>query len=94
MDDLSHFFLFAKKLIYSKWWSVFLTEVAVLNIENFEECILFGFLETDSVIQGLNHCILLDKYYVHYSRLFTDNKLDFYQYQVMLKQRLAIEKSI
>ena len=59
---------------FFKLWSV-LTEVYVLNTENVEECIFFGFPETDYVIHELNYYISLAKYYVYYSRFSADNKV-------------------
>ena len=98
VDDLVHFFVHCDKINYFwntffKWWST-TTGINVLNIENFEECILFGFPENDNIFQVLNYCILLAKYYIYCNRLFANNRLDMYQYQVILKQRLAIEKYI
>ena len=97
-DNISHFFIDCEKVnifwsSFFKWWNN-ASETTIMDIEHFEECILFGFPETNEIFMVLNYCILLAKFYIYRSRIFENNKIDLYQYLVILKNRLSIEKYI
>ena len=95
-DTIIHFFLHCNKVndlwnYFFNWWNN-ICEFKIIN--PIEECIIFGFQGKGTVIEVLNYCILLCKYYIYKQRLYGDNKLDLYEFLVQLKYKLKIEKTI
>ncbi len=60
----------------------------------FEECALFGYPVEEDIIQILNYCVLLAKYFIYTNKLNGKNTFDLYWYLVLLKKKIYIEKTI
>ena len=94
-DTIEHFFLECQSVkefwnfLFNWWETVTNTELDVIKEE-----LLFGFVQSSDYYKVLNYCVLLAKSYIHRQRLFHNNKLSLYQYQVELKQKIQIEKYI
>ncbi len=46
------------------------------------------------VIEVLNYCVLLAKYYIYIQRLYNNKKLDLFAYMSQLKYAMEIESKI
>ncbi len=72
--------------------------IEIKNSSVLHECILFGFPnfnpEEKEKLHVLNYCILYTKYYIYIQRLFQNNSLDIYAYQMQIKAALEIEFKI
>ena len=98
VDDIQHFLLYCDRVVdfwqsFFKWWNR-VSKIVILDESELEECILFGFPNSDDDTIALNYCILCAKYYVYIQRLVNENRIDFYEFLVQLKFKLSIEKSI
>ena len=97
IDTLRHFFLFCPKVVnfwnsFFKWWNN-LGDIVLLDIP--DECILFGYQwENDDLFKVLNFCILNAKHYIHKQKLFNNNNFDLYDFLIILKFKLQLEKSV
>ncbi len=98
VDNLIHFFIYCENTkqfwtSFYKWW----TNISEFNIERneiFEECTLFCYPDEEDIIQILNYCMLLAKYFIYTNKLNSNNTPDLYSYFVLLKRKLYIEKTI
>ena len=98
-DDISHFFLFCPKVnefwnVFFNWWNTLGDIQIQYDCESLEESILFGFQAEGDILNVLNFCILLAKYYIYKQRIHNNNSIDFYQYLVQLKYKLKLEQTI
>ena len=99
IDDLRHFFIFCEKSnqfwnSFFNWWNS-LGDIKISDdCDSLEECVLFGFQIEGGIFSVLNYCILLAKNYIYNQRLHNDNDIDFYQYLIILRYKLKIEKNI
>lgn len=97
-DNIPHFFIWCENA--SKFWRSFFrwwirtTEINISDDDIFDECILFGYPGEDNMITVLNYCVILAKYYIYIKKLKDTNNLDLYEFLVMLKGKLLLEKTI
>ena len=96
VDDLQHFFLYCHNVhkfwvsLY-KWWNR--TSGIIINNETeIEECILFGYPGEEDIVKVLNYVIIQAKYYIYIQRLCAENNIDFYDFLMILQQKLRIKK--
>ena len=95
-DNLLHYFLYCQNTdlfwkCFFNWWH----GITGINIcETMDEHILFGYPGTSDVEKILNYCVLLAKWFIYCKKLNGKNNLDLYEYLIMLKERLQIEKMI
>ena len=92
IDDLLHFFLYCSNVhtfwvSLFKWWNR-TSGVSIQDESEIEECILFGFPTEIDIINVLNFIVLHAKYYVYIQRLYNDNKIDFFEFLIVLKYKL------
>ncbi len=98
-DDIQHFFIYCENIkvfwkCFINWWNrIDLVDLNSFS-EDIEECIIFGFPYVHDIIKELNYCILIAKYYIYIQRLCNQNKIDFYIFQTMLKNKLLIYECI
>ncbi len=55
---------------------------------------VFGYPGEEEIIQILNYCVLLAKYFIYTNKLNGNNTLDLYSYLVLLMRKIYIEKII
>jgi hypothetical protein len=97
-DTLLHFFMDCNKVdrfwhAFFPWWNI--ANDGKQNIfQTTEMNILFGYTELGEIYPVLNFCLLLAKFYIYTKRLYGNNRLDLYEYLVILKNKLTIEKLI
>ncbi len=101
-DTIQHFLIFCRKAklfwtSWIKWWKCItginfnmLTD-SIVDDET-AECFLFGHPGDNDIVYVTNYCILVAKYHVYIQKLLNDNHIEFYNYLVLLKQKLYIEK--
>ncbi len=78
---------------FYKWWkNIF--EFNIGRNDIFEECTLYGYPGEEDIIQILNYCVLLAKYFIYTNKLNDNNTLDLYSYLVLLKRKIYFEKTI
>ena len=98
-DDIPHFLLKCKNiehfwLFFFNWWKN-LTNIDIINnVNELEECIIFGFPTTNDIVLALNYCILHAKHYIYIQKLLENNNPELYVFQIKLKQALDIEYEI
>ncbi len=89
VDDLIHFFIYSKNT--KQFWTSFykwLNNISEFNIGRnhiLKECTLFGYPGEEDIIQILNYCVLLAKYFIFSNKLNGNNTVDLYSYLVLLK---------
>ena len=98
VDDLLHFFFFFEYTdkfwcSFYKWWNN-VSETSIIVQDTFEECIMFGYPGEEDLIIVLNYCVLLAKYFIYVNKLNGKNKIDLYDYLVLLKRKIFLEKTI
>lgn len=98
VDTITHFFITCNKTdqfwtYFYNWWHR-TTQFRIINDDIYEECILFGYPGDEPEIEVMNYCILLAKYYIYCKKLNDCNVLDLYEYLVIVKSKLSIEKTI
>ncbi len=97
-NDLIHFFIYYENTkqfwtSFYKWWNN-ISEFNIARNDIFEECTLFGYPGEEDIIQFLNYCVLLAKYFIYTNKLNGNNTLVLYSYLVLLKRKIYIEKAI
>ncbi len=88
-DDLIHIFIYCENTkqfwtSFYKWWNN-ISEFNIGRNDIFEECTLFGYPGEEDIIQILNYCVLLAKYFIYTNKLNGNNILDLYL--VLLKRK-------
>ena len=96
VDDMFHFLLYCNKVhefwvSFYKWWNR-ITNVRIIDETEIDECILFGYPGDIDIVHVLNFAILQAKYYIYIQRLCANNKIDFYNFLVLLKSKLKMKK--
>ncbi len=96
VDDLLHFFLYCQNVhefwvLLFKWWNQ-TSETSIKDELEIEECILFGFPSEIDIINVLNFIALHAKYYIYIQRLYNNNKIDFFEFLIVLKYKLRQKK--
>ena len=95
-DDLLHYFIYCHKTdlfwkCFFNWWYA-ISDITI--DETLEEHILFGYPGNSDVEKVLNYCVLLAKWFIHCKKIQEKSDLDLYEYLIVLKERLSIEKII
>jgi hypothetical protein len=95
-DDLIHFFIACPEIrelwkSISKWWNRHFDFKMNLLDRDILECLIFGYLNVVKEIVVLNFIIYYAKYYIYKSRLFYQNKVSLYEFQVILKNKLQFQ---
>ena len=95
-DNLMHYFIYCKNVklfwkCFFNWWYA-ISKVAI--DETLDEHILFGFPGNSEIEMVLNFCMLLAKWFIYCKKLNGKNDLDLYEYLLILKERLQIERAI
>ena len=97
---MTHYFLTCNKVkeFWSHWynWWDSTTQIDISKINNNEasKYILFGYPGVSDVIEVLNFCVLLAKYHIYTARNLNNDNVCMYEYLVLLKNKLNIEKLI
>ena len=95
-DNLLHYFIYCPntnllwKCFFNWWYTI--TKIDIK--ETLDEHILFGYPGNNEIETVLNFCVLLAKWFIYCRKLNNNNDMDFYQYQVQLKERLYIERML
>ncbi len=98
VDDLIHFVIYCENTkqfwtsFYKLWNNISEFNIGINDI--FGESTLFGYLGEEDIIQILNYCVLLAKYFIYTNELNGNNTLDLYTYLVLLKRKIYIENVI
>ncbi len=97
-DDIKHFFILCENtyMFWEQWhnWWKGCTNMDLSYSTDLFECILLGYKGDEDIILVLNFCTLLAKYYIYTMKMCENNNLDMYQYLVLLKQKLAMERNV
>ena len=96
VDDLLHFFLYCQRVhtfwvSLFKWWNR-TSKISIQDESEIIECILFGFPVESDIFNVLNFIVLYAKYYIYRQRLYNDNKIDFFEFLIILKHKLKQKK--
>ena len=97
-DNIQHFFLNCDNVRdfwgeWQNWWNR-CTGMDLSKLETFTESTLLGYRGDDDITVVLNLCALLAKYYIYIRKMYENNSFDMYQYLVLLKQKLSMEKHV
>ncbi len=96
--DIPHFLLLCPnvKAFWKSWvkWWFSITNSYIRHIDHLQDNILFGFVDSYSITDVLNYCILYAKYYIYIQRLFNQRKLDVYACLTLLRNAVTIEWQI
>ncbi len=101
-DSIHHFLIYCDKAkqfwrSWVKWW----LRISGVNLgslssskdnDEVAQCLLFGLQGNSDVVLASNYCILNAKYYIYIQKLLHNNKIDFYNYLVQLKNKLQVEE--
>ena len=94
VDDIIHHFIDCAHLKHfwnslEKWWN----RIAGYEIKLTTKHILFGFYYDNIGFEDINYIILLAKWYIQ-RQVYWEHRVDFYDFLVVLKSHLQIEKYI
>ena len=65
-----------------------------MDINLIDEEVLFGLLQDEAFYKTLNYVIMNAKFYIYQCKMNNNNVLSLYEFQTILKRRLAIEYNI
>jgi hypothetical protein len=99
VDNIIHFLLKCEKV--KNFWKSLLSWWNSMNIQNIyiygndlAENIIFGFHIIDETFRTLNYICLNAKYYIYKKRIWENNNICFFEFLIILKNKLIIEKQI